>query len=225
MKILIVEDDVGLSRVLRRGLAESGHVVDLERDGPAGESAALVANYDAIVLDVMLPGKDGLAVTRGLRSRGIAVPILMLTSRDTAEDAILGLDAGADDYLRKPFVFGELEARLRSLTRRTAAVVQAELQAGDIVLNLATRRVTRSGREIDLTAREIAFLEYLIRNAGLMLTRGMIEGALWENDRERNSNVIDVFVRRLRLKLSPQGEPSPIETVRGVGYRFVGGDG
>jgi DNA-binding response OmpR family regulator len=220
VKILLVEDDLRLAEVIRRGLSESGHVVDVEHDGEGGENAALGGAYDALILDVMLPRKDGFAVARALRAREIATPILMLTSRDTVEDTIRGLDAGADDYLRKPFVFGELDARLRSITRRTPAPVHNELRAGDVVMDLATRRVRRGPTPLELTARETAFLEYLMRNAGLLLTRPMIEAALWERDRETASNLIEVYVRRLRAKLSPHGEPPLIHTVRGAGYRF-----
>jgi DNA-binding response OmpR family regulator len=220
VKILLVEDDVRLAEVVRRGLAESGHVVDVEHDGEGGERAALGGEYDALILDVMLPRKDGFAVARALRQREIATPILMLTSRDTVEDTIRGLDAGADDYLRKPFVFGELDARLRSIARRAPAPVRSELRFGDVAMDLATRRVRRGAAPIELTARETAFLEYLMRNAGLLLTRPMIEAALWERDRHTASNLIEVYVRRLRAKLSPHGEPPLIHTVRGAGYRF-----
>lgn len=220
MKILVVEDDRRLAELLRRGLAESGHVVDLEHDGESGEGSAAGGAYDAIVLDVMLPRKDGFAVARDLRARNVATPILMLTSRDTAEDTIAGLDAGADDYLRKPFVFGELEARLRSLARRIAAPVHRTLTIGDLQMDLATRRVTRGETPLALTARETAFLEYLMRNSGLLITRPMLEDALWERDRDTASNLIEVYVRRLRSKLSPSGEPPLIHTVRGSGYRF-----
>jgi len=201
-------------------LAESGHVVDVEHDGEEGENAALGGEYDALILDVMLPRKDGFAVARALRAREVATPILMLTSRDTVEDTIRGLDAGADDYLHKPFVFGELDARLRSIARRAPARPHDELRAGDLVMDLATRRVRRGTTPVELTARETAFLEYLMRNAGLLLTRPMIEGALWERDRDTASNLIEVYVRRLRGKLSPHGEPPLIHTVRGAGYRF-----
>jgi DNA-binding response OmpR family regulator len=220
MKILVVEDDVRLAEVIRRGLTESGHVVDVEHDGDGGESTAAGGEYDALILDVMLPRKDGFSVARALRARDVQTPILMLTSRDTVDDTIRGLDAGADDYLRKPFVFGELDARLRSITRRTAAPAHDELRAGDLVMDLATRRVRRGDSSIALTARETAFLGYLMRNAGLLLTRAMIEAALWERDRDTASNLIEVYVRRLRAKLSPRGEPPLIHTVRGAGYRF-----
>lgn len=220
MKILIVEDNAALAEVIRRGLAESGHIVDVERDGIAAESAAGGGSYDAIVLDIMLPGKDGLGVARTLRSSGVRTPILMLTARDTVEDTICGLDAGADDYLRKPFAFGELEARLRSITRREPASTGTVLQVDSLILDLSTRLVKRGETPVALSARETAFLEYFMRNCGLLLTRNMLENALWENDRETTSNVIEVYVRRLRTKLSPGGEPELIHTVRGAGYRF-----
>jgi two-component system OmpR family response regulator len=220
LKILVVEDDASLADVLRRGLAESGHVVDVEHDGAAGERAARAGSYDALLLDVMLPRRNGLAVARALRDAGITTPILMLTARDTVADTVAGLDAGADDYLRKPFVFDELEARLRSITRRDPVPAREELRVADLVMDLRTRTVARGTRAIALSARETAFLEYLMRNAGRLVTRPMLEDALWERDRDTESNVIEVYVRRLRLKLSASGEGPLIHTVRGAGYRF-----
>jgi DNA-binding response OmpR family regulator len=217
MRILVVEDDAALADVLRRGLSESGHVVDVEADGEGGERVGMSSTYDAIVLDVMLPGKDGFAVARGLRDRGIRTPILMLTARDTTLDIVDGLDAGADDYLRKPFVFDELEARLRAVTRRDRGAVRAELRVGDVALDLRTRLVSRGERTIPLSARETAFLEYFLRNAGLLVSRRMLEDALWERERDTASNIIEVYIRRLRLKL---GDPALLHTVRGAGYRF-----
>jgi two-component system copper resistance phosphate regulon response regulator CusR len=220
MKVLIVEDDVVLARVLREGLSEEGHVVAVEHDGICGELAAQSGEHDAIVLDVMIPGKNGFAVLSSLRKSGFRTPVLMLTARDTAADAITGLDGGADDYLRKPFAFGELLARLRSITRREPSPPRLELCVEDVVLDLATRRVTRAGIEIQMTAREVAYLEYFMRNAGLLITRTMIEAALWTDDAEVTSNVIDVYVRRLRAKLTSKSRPSLLHTVRGAGYRF-----
>ncbi len=220
MKILVVEDDYKLAEVLRRGLTESGHHVDVEHDGARGQSTAVRGDHDAIVLDVLLPRRDGLTVVRELRKRGIRTPVLLLTSRDTVADTIAGLDAGADDYLRKPFVFGELDARLRSITRRVDAPPHKVLTVADLSLEIATRLVRRGDRTIALTTRETAFLEFLMLNAGLLITRPMIEDALWEPGRDTESNVIEVYVRRLRAKLSPQGEPTLIHTVRGAGYRF-----
>ncbi|HZT13844.1 MAG TPA: response regulator transcription factor [Candidatus Baltobacteraceae bacterium] len=221
MRLLVVEDDLRLCDVLRRGLSEQGHVVDVAHDGEAGEQWAEAAEYDAIVLDVNLPKQSGLQVVRALRGKAVHTPVLMLTSRDTAQDAIEGLDAGADDYLRKPFVFGELEARLRTLLRRGERRPQeAQLTVGDLSMDLASRKVRRGSREIDLTARELAFLEYFMRNAGRLVTRPMIEDALFHRESEAVSNVVEVYVSRLRAKLTAGGEPQLLHTIRGAGYRF-----
>lgn len=221
MKVLIIEDDALLADLLARGLGEDGHVVDVENDGESGAIAGGSGAYDVILLDVMLPRKDGFAVARQLRAEGVSTPILMLTALDTVEDTVGGLDAGADDYLRKPFAFKELNARLRALTRREATPVRTVLRVGDMEMDPVTRRVKRGAREISLTARELAFLEYLMRNPGIVLTRAMLEDALWERDRDTSSNLIEVYVARLRSKLTAGGEASPIETVRGAGYRFA----
>lgn len=221
MRLLVVEDDVRLCDVLRRGLTEQGHVVDIAHDGDEGESWASGAPYDAVILDVNLPRRDGLSVVRSLRERQIRTPVLMLTSRDTPEDVIAGLDAGADDYLRKPFIFGELEARLRTIVRRASAeTLDAQLRVADLVFDLRSRRAVRNGREIGLTVREAAFLEYFMRNAGLLITRTMIEDALFERESETTSNVVEVYVSRLRSKLKAGREPQILHTVRGAGYRF-----
>jgi two-component system, OmpR family, copper resistance phosphate regulon response regulator CusR len=220
MKFLIVDDDETLAGFLHDGFSEEGHVVDIALDGVHGEYVASRGDYDAIVLDVMIPGKDGFSVLRSLRAKGVATPVLILTARDTVGDAIAGLDGGADDYLRKPFDFGELLARLRSITRREPTAVRLELRVEDVVFDLATRRVTRNDEEIALTAREGAYLEYFMRNAGLLITRQMLETALWNDEMQATSNVIDVYVRRLRTKLDRNGRPSLLQTVRGAGYRF-----
>lgn len=224
MKVLIVEDDARLADLVRRGLAEAGHVVDVETDGELGRAVAQAGDYDAIVLDVMLPSVDGIGIARNLRASGVRTPILMLTAKDEVDDRIAGLDAGADDYLCKPFVFRELEARLRSITRREAQPLRQTLNVGDLEMDLATRRVRRGSRDIALTARETAFLEYLMRNAGLLITRTMLENALWERDRTTASNLIEVYIRRLRAKVGKPGEPALIHTVRGAGYRFCVAD-
>lgn len=224
MKVLIVEDDARLAELVRRGLVEAGHVVDVETDGEAGRAVAQAGEYDALVLDVMLPSKDGLSIARELRTAGVHTPILMLTAKDAVDDRVLGLDAGADDYLCKPFVFRELEARLRSITRREPQPLRQALSVGDLVMDLASRRVRRGPRDISLTARETAFLEYLMRNEGLLITRTMLENALWERDRTTASNLIEVYIRRLRAKLGAAGEPPLIHTVRGAGYRFCVSD-
>jgi DNA-binding response OmpR family regulator len=220
MRILFVEDDERLQALVRRGLQESGHVVDCAGDGLSGLSFAGEHTYDAIVLDVMLPELDGLGVVRELRNRGSATPVLMLTARDATDDTIAGLDAGADDYLKKPFVFGELEARLRSISRRSAPVEAPVIRCADLVFDLRTRRAHRGDRTIDLTARETTFLEYFMRNQGRVLSRAAIEAALWSFDADTASNVIDVYVRRLRAKLEAEGEVRLLHTLRGAGYRF-----
>lgn len=221
MRLLVVEDDVRLCDVLRRGLSEQGHVVDVAHDGEEGESWAKDAPYDAVILDVNLPKRDGLSVVRALRESSVRTPVLILTSRDTSADVIAGLDAGADDYLRKPFVFGELEARLRTIVRRASAeTLDAQLRVADLVFDLHTRRVMRGERPIELTAREAAFLEYFMRNAGRLITRSMIEDALFERESETTSNVVEVYVSRLRAKLSAGRASQILHTVRGAGYRF-----
>lgn len=221
MRLLVVEDDVRLCDVLRRGLTEQGHVVDVAHDGEAGETWAQGAPYDAVILDVNLPKRDGLSVVRSLRERQVRTPVLMLTSRDTTDDVIAGLDAGADDYLRKPFVFGELEARLRTIVRRRVPKeLDAQLRVDDVVFDLQSRRVHRGNREVELTARESAFLEYFMRNAGRLLTRSMIEDALFERESETTSNVVEVYVSRLRSKLTTGREAQLLHTIRGAGYRF-----
>lgn len=223
MRLLVVEDDTRLCDVLRRGLREEGHVVDVAYDGEEGEKWAGTALYDAIILDVNLPKRDGLSVVRTLRRAGDRTPVLVLTSRDTVQDVIEGLDAGADDYLRKPFVFGELEARLRSILRRSdGQTLDAQLRVADLTFDLGARRVRRGTREIELTARESAFLEYFMRNSERLLTRRMIEDALFNRENETTSNVVDVYVSRLRSKLTSEGEPQLLHTVRRAGYRFSG---
>jgi two-component system, OmpR family, response regulator len=218
--ILVVEDDVNLARVLQRGLTKNGHVVDLAHDGPTGKYLAQEHRYDAIVLDVILPGIDGISMTRELRRERVETPILMLTARDTVEDTIVGLDAGANDYLRKPFVFGELDARLRSIARRSWSDAAEELVASGVRLNLVTREVTRDDEPVTLTVRETAFLEYFMRHAGQVVTRTMLENALWEHGRYVESNIAEVYVSRLRSKLQRKGRAPLIATLRGAGYRF-----
>jgi DNA-binding response OmpR family regulator len=222
MRLLVVEDDVRLCDVLRRGLSEQGHVVDIAHDGQEGETWADGGAYDAVILDVNLPKRDGLSVVRSLRSRGVRTPVLVLTSRDTPDDVIAGLDAGADDYLRKPFIFGELEARLRTIVRRGSSTsLDAQLRVADLVFDLTSRRAMRGDRELDLSARVAAFLEYFMRNAGRLITRTMIEDALFERESETTSNVVEVYVSRLRAKLAIGREAQLLQTVRGAGYRFA----
>ena len=206
--------------VLLRALLEGGHIVDAAADGLTGELMGADDSYDAIVLDVMLPGRNGIAVVQRLRKLGIRTPVLMLTARITEADTVAGLDAGADDYLRKPFGIAELQARLRSLSRREPRQLPATVTCGGIAYDPVSRRATRNGRALDLTHRETIFLEYFLRNAGRALSREMIAAALWPSESEIGSNVIDVYVRRLRAKLDAAGEASALHTVRGIGYRL-----
>jgi two-component system OmpR family response regulator len=223
VRLLIIEDDERLADALRRGLRARGHVVDCALDGADGERSASGGGYDAIVLDLNLPDCDGLDVLRTLRKQGERVPIVVATSRDETEDVVAGLDAGADDYIRKPFALRELEARLRSVARRPTAPAETVLSVSDLLYDPASHRVARGDRTIDLTARELAFLEYFMRNAGRVLTRPMIENALWDRTSEMTSNVVDVYVRRLRVKIDIDGEKPLIQTVRGLGYRMGSG--
>lgn len=220
MRLLIVEDDAPLRALLQRGLTEDGHVVDALPDGSDAEAYAQTTAYDGIILDLNLPGEDGLSILRRMRKSGITIPTLVLTARDAVDDVIAGLDAGADDYLRKPFAFGELEARLRSITRRPPSYESSVLQVGDIEFDTSTRTATRNGRMLPLTAKESSFLEILMQNAGHIVTRRALEDRLWDKESDRISNVLDVYARRLRLKLSEEGEPGVFQTVRGIGYRM-----
>jgi YD repeat-containing protein len=221
MRILVVEDDRRLADVLRRGLSEEGYAVDLCANGDDALLQATMTAYDAIVLDLMLPGKDGMAVCRELRAAGIKTPLLMLTARDALDDVVTGLQAGADDYLTKPFAFRELSARLQSLIRRAAGAASPQLQVGDLVLDLGSREVRRAGQRIALTNREYQVLEYLMHNRGRVVSRTMIEEHVWGYDYDGFSNTVDVHITRLRRKLDRPGEPSLIETLRGAGYRLV----
>ena len=220
MRLLIVEDDAPLRALLQLGLAEDGHVVDALPDGADAEAYALATAYDGIILDLNLPGEDGLSILRRMRKAGITIPTLVLTARDAVDDVIAGLDAGADDYLRKPFAFGELEARLRSITRRPPSYEDSVLCVGDVEFDTSTRTAKRGGRVLPLTAKESAFLEILMQNAGHIVTRRALEDRLWDKESDRISNVLDVYARRLRLKLSEEGEPGVFATVRGIGYRM-----
>ncbi len=221
MRILIVEDNKSLNQSLRMSLEEDGHGVDTAFDGNEGQYLAEVTAYDVIVLDIMLPGKNGLEVCRELRHKGIRTPVLMLTARDTVEDRVTGLDSGADDYLVKPFALPELRARLRALLRRDAPEKTGELKVADLMLDPATHRVERSGKAIELTSKEFALLEYFMRNPERLITREMAEQHVWDYDFEGVSNVIDVYIRRLRRKVDDPFEIKLLETVRGSGYRLV----
>ncbi len=220
MRVLVVDDDVRLTTVVRRGLTEEGYAVDVAHEGEEAQYLAETNDYDVILLDIMMPQVDGLTVCRSLRDAGLATPILMLTAKDAVADRVAGLDTGADDYLVKPFVFDELVARVRALTRRHLPSRGTQLVVGDLLLNTVTHRLTRNGQEIDLTSKEYAVLEYMMRNPDAVVSRGMIEEHAWNNDFDSISNLVDVYIRRLRSKIDPPGTPSAIETVRGTGYRL-----
>ena len=218
MRVLLVEDDERLSNSLARGLRGEGYAVDIAAGGDEAVLQARVYDYDVVILDVMLPGADGVSVCRTLRDAGRWSPILMLTARDGVADRIRGLDAGADDYLVKPFDFGELVARVRALLRRGVPERPAVLIAGDLSVDPATRVVTRDGRRVDLSAREFAVLEFLARRAGQVVSRGELLEHVWDRNYEGSTNIVDVYVGYLRRKLeNPFGRPL-IRTVRGAGY-------
>lgn len=221
MRILVVEDNRRLNTALRASLEEDGYAVDSAYDGDEGEEFALAAPYDLILLDVMLPKKDGFRLCRDLRQQGISAPILMLTARDAVDDRVAGLDSGADDYLVKPFSMNELRARLRALLRRNKPEKTALLQVGDLSLDPANHQVQRAGTAIALTPREFAILEYLMHSPRRILTREMIEAHVWNFDFVSGSNVVDVYIRRLRRKIDAPYEFKLLETVRGVGYRLA----
>ncbi|HLZ72800.1 MAG TPA: response regulator transcription factor [Dehalococcoidia bacterium] len=219
MRVLVVEDDRRLVRALRRVLEEERYVVDEAFDGVDGEELARAGEYDAIVLDWMLPGRDGVSICRNLRRARVATPILMLTARDTVERRVEGLDAGADDYLVKPFASIELLARLRSISRRrTDELPEARLSAADLEMDLLRHQVTRGGKPIELTAREFALLEYFLRHPGQALTRTQILAAVWRYDTEVISNVVDIYVHYLRDKIDQGFAKKLLHTIRGVGY-------
>ena len=218
VKILIVEDEAKTGDYLRKGLGEAGFVVDLARDGSDGLHLARTGDYDLVVLDVMLPGLDGWAVLRTLRRGGQELPVLFLTARDQVEDRVRGLELGADDYLVKPFAFSELLARVRTLLRRGKTKEPEVLRAADLELDLLRRRVTRAGTRIDLTAKEFALLELLLRRQGEVLPRSLIASQVWDMNFDSDTNVIEVAVRRLRAKVDEPFEPKLIHTVRGMGY-------
>ena len=222
MHLLVVEDEIRLLTLLRRSLAEEGHAVDFASTGEDALDWLDTIAFDALVLDVMLPGIDGIEVCRRLRQMGCQTPILMLTARDSVPDRVSGLDADADDYLVKPFAFAELTARLRALVRRPADTAETVLRIGDLRLDPAQRRVWRGAKEIDLSNKEFRILEYLMRNPNRVLTRSMIADNVWEYDFPNVTNFIDVHVRWLRHKLDDPYPGRLLKTVRGSGYRIVG---
>jgi heavy metal response regulator len=218
VRILLVEDDRKVASFIRKGLVEEGHAVDVASEGETGLAMGLDRLHDIIILDVMLPGKPGFQVVRELRQAKVATPVLLLTARDGVEDKVQGLDAGADDYLTKPFAFAELLARVRALLRRGTAAQAPLLQVTDLTLDPAKRTVKRGGEVISLTNREFALLEYFMRNPGRVLTRTMIAEHVWDYSFDSDTNVIDVYVNYLRKKIDTGREQKLLHTVRGVGY-------
>ncbi len=220
MRVLVVEDDLRVADMLQRGLTEDGYTIDLARDGTEAMAHATAVDYDAIVLDVMLPGHDGFEVCRQLRTAERWAPVLMLTAKTRISDRVRGLDSGADDYLPKPFGFAELSARLRALVRRGASARPTVLRAGNLTLNPASHAVTRGDDEILLSAREFALLEFMLRHTGEVLTRDEIFHHVWTAPMYSGSNVVDQYVSYLRRKIDKPFGVSQLETLRGVGYRL-----
>jgi two-component system, OmpR family, response regulator len=223
MRVLIVEDDRTIADFLAQGLSEAGYAVDVAADGERGLELAAANAYDAAIMDVMLPRLDGLTVIDRMRARGIRTPVLILSARRTVDDRVSGLQAGGDDYLTKPFAFAELLARVQALIRRSTGATEAtRLSVGDLTMDLLTRRIERAGRLLDLRPREFALLEYLMRNAGRVLTKTMILSHVWGYNFNPGTNVVDVLVSRLREKVDRDFEPKLLQTVRGVGYVLRG---
>lgn len=225
MRILVVEDEKKLADFIRRALREDGHAVDVCHDGNDGADMATRGDYDALVLDLQLPGRDGLSILRDLRSAGKTTPVVILTARDGVKDRVRGLDEGADDYVNKPFSLDELRARVRAILRRGTSASSSLLQFRDLTMNLVSRKVARGGRPVVLTPRQFSLLEYFLRNPERVLTRTSIAEHVWDFNFEWRSNVVDVVVNKLRKKVDGPGEPSLIHTVRGAGYVLQeGGD-
>jgi heavy metal response regulator len=218
MRILVIEDEAKIAQFIKRGLKEEGYAVDVADDGEQGHFMLSSNEYDAIILDLMLPKIDGLTLCRTLRKEGNQTPIIMLTAKDTVKDKVKGLDSGADDYLPKPFAFEELLARVRVVLRKKDSRVQTQLKVEDLNMDLLTHKVTRGEREIDLTVKEYALLEYLMRNAGNIVTRTMISEHVWDINFDTFTNVIDVYINYLRNKIDSGTTVKMIHTVRGKGY-------
>ncbi len=218
MRILLVEDERKVASFVKKGFEEEGYAVDLAVDGEKAIYLAETNDYDVIILDWMIPRRDGLGVLKHLRGSGVATPVILLTAKDAVSDKVQGLNSGADDYLTKPFEFAELLARVRALFRRGKSDQPTTLEVGDLRMDLLTRKVLRAGASIDLTAKEYSLLEYFMRNAGKVLTRTMIAEHVWDVHFDSDTNVIDVYVNYLRNKLDKPFELKLLQTVRGVGY-------
>ena len=224
MRVLLVEDEAPIADFIVRGLHKQGYAVDHAETGGRALDLLATAAFEVVILDIMLPGTNGLAVCHKMRESGIRTPVLMLTARDTVEDRVAGLDSGADDYLVKPFAFAELMARIRALSRREPTLTDTVLRVADLELDTATRRVNRGGRAIELTAKEYALLEYLMRNPDKVLTRSMIAGRIWSYDTLNAANVIDVYIYTLRRKIDDGDALKLIHTMRGAGYKIAASD-
>lgn len=220
MKILVVEDEKKIASFIRMGLEGAGFEVELSHHGDEGYTLATKRPYDAIILDIMLPGRDGLSILKNLRHKGNPVPVILLSARAEPHERVEGLNLGADDYLVKPFYIEELVARLHVVTRRAAGTSTSTIQVEDLTIDLLTRQVNRAGRDIELTSREFQLLEHLARNPGRVLTRAQICERVWEYDFDPGNNLVDVYIQRLRRKLEAPGSEPLIETIRGVGYRI-----
>jgi DNA-binding response OmpR family regulator len=217
-RLLVVEDEAKLAANLKRGLGEAGYAVDLAPSAEAARSSLSHGAYDLMLLDLRLPGQDGLDFLADLRAAGAALPVLILTARDSTSERVRGLDGGGDDYLSKPFAFGELLARVRALLRRRLAADGSVLQAHDVTIDTSRRVASRGGRALDLSPKELMVLEFLVRHAGLAVTRDMIGEAVWGKDYNAMSNIVEVFINRLRQKIELVNQPPLIVTVRGAGY-------
>lgn len=224
MKVLVVEDEAKIASFVRKGLEAQGFVVEVARDGYQGYEMATTRSYDALVLDIMLPGRDGLSILRNLREKRMTVPVILLTARSELNERLEGLNLGADDYLTKPFFIEELIARLQAVVRRASGIGQSLLSVGNLTLNLLTRELKRGDREIELTAREFALLERLMRSPGRVFTRAQISEQVWNYQFDPGTNVVDVYIKRLRKKIDEGAEEKLIETIRGVGYRMKARD-
>ncbi len=220
MRILVVEDEKKVANFIKHGLEEEKYIVETAYDGVSGLEMAMHNQFDAILLDVMLPGKDGFAILKELREGGVTTPVLMLTARGAIEERVQGLDLGADDYLPKPFSFDELAARLRSILRRSSPEKSTKLKCGDLVLDTVSHFAYRNGAEIELTTKEYALLEYMIRNKNRILSRSTITQHVWKHNFDPESNIIDVYIKRLRSKIEKEDARPLIQSIRGVGYRM-----
>jgi DNA-binding response OmpR family regulator len=220
MKVLVVEDEKKVANFIKHGLEEESYTVDTAYDGLTALDSIIGNEYDAIILDVMLPGKDGFAILKEIRSSGISTPVIMLTARANVEDRVAGLESGADDYLPKPFSFDELAARLRSVLRRSNPEKSTKLSSGDLILDTVSHIAFRQGREIELTSKEYSLLEFMMRNKNRILSRSTITQHVWKHNFDPESNIIDVYVKRLRSKVEKVGDKPLIQSIRGVGYRL-----